>query len=433
MASGSRSSAPGSGASSRSRPCGMRGSSRARSRSSATAPTRPRLEAARRRDPAAGDALESDGHCAPTSFPGWQRARRCGGATAPLVLSVCDRYRPTVEEFLRHVERLRAQPLGQSFVPGRIDRSPPSTAASRSAATASSGTCSSPPVTRPRVARGALRRPARRPRLRAARVRLRVTVVGAGMAAATEWLNALAAGAEVVSVGAASRCGGRSTSRGRCSRSAASLASTRSRGRAAPSSCAASASRRTRLAAPGTRRSRRAAREGRFRVEQAVNGAEQVICATGFRRGFRHDPLLARLVDEHGLETEDRWIVLADDASVPALSDRAGRSRSPACRGNGLPGRRHARRDEGRSAPLQHAGWCRVLHAERPDRDAARGRAPAGARRGGGGAAAAQVVAARARRADARDRAHARRARLPPALPYQPGWVPCRSGCSSSH
>jgi hypothetical protein len=25
----------------------------------------------------------------------------------------------------------------------------------------------------------------------------------------------------------------------------------------------------------------------------------------------------------HGLETEDRWIVLADDASVPGLSDRS--------------------------------------------------------------------------------------------------------------
>ena len=52
-----------------------------------------------------------------------------------------------------------------------------------------------------------------------------------------------------------------------------------------------------------------------------MNGAEQVICATGFRAGFRHDPLLARLVDEHGLETEDRWIVLADDSTVPALTD----------------------------------------------------------------------------------------------------------------
>jgi hypothetical protein len=63
--------------------------------------------------------------------------------------------------------------------------------------------------------------------------------------------------------------------------------------------------------------------EGRFRVEPSVNGADQVICATGFRRGFRHDPLLARLVDEHGLETAGGWIVLAPDSSVPALTDGA--------------------------------------------------------------------------------------------------------------
>src|SRR5581483_2791597 len=64
-----------------------------------------------------------------------------------------------------------------------------------------------------------------------------------------------------------------------------------------------------------------AASTGRFRVEPAVNGADQIVCATGFLRGFRHDPLLARLVDEHGLETADRWLVLAPDSTVPALTD----------------------------------------------------------------------------------------------------------------
>jgi hypothetical protein len=47
-----------------------------------------------------------------------------------------------------------------------------------------------------------------------------------------------------------------------------------------------------------------------------------VICATGFRRGFEHDPLLARLVAEHDLETADAWLVLDFDSTVPALSDR---------------------------------------------------------------------------------------------------------------
>ena len=42
---------------------------------------------------------------------------------APLVLSVCDRYRPTVEEFLRHVAELRERSRwDESVVLGRIDR-----------------------------------------------------------------------------------------------------------------------------------------------------------------------------------------------------------------------------------------------------------------------------------------------------------------------
>jgi hypothetical protein len=56
-------------------------------------------------------------------------------------------------------------------------------------------------------------------------------------------------------------------------------------------------------------------------VARERDGAEQVICATGFLRGFRNDPLLARLVAAHGLETAGRWIVLAPDSTVPALTD----------------------------------------------------------------------------------------------------------------
>src|SRR5262249_57397365 len=41
----------------------------------------------------------------------------------------------------------------------------------------------------------------------------------------------------------------------------------------------------------------------RFRVEASVNGADQVIAATGFLRGYRHDPLLERPVPEDGLDT----------------------------------------------------------------------------------------------------------------------------------
>ena len=67
---------------------------------------------------------ESDGHCWPTSFPGLaarEAARRRD--LAPLILSVCDRYRPTVELFLRHVDELRASSRwDESFRQARVER-----------------------------------------------------------------------------------------------------------------------------------------------------------------------------------------------------------------------------------------------------------------------------------------------------------------------
>src|SRR5262249_55768047 len=61
-----------------------------------------------------------------------------------------------------------------------------------------------------------------------------------------------------------------------------------------------------------------------FRVSEpneARTWAEQVICATGFLRGYRRDTLLADLVDAHGLATHDTWIVLEPDSTVPGLTD----------------------------------------------------------------------------------------------------------------
>ena len=52
-----------------------------------------------------------------------------------------------------------------------------------------------------------------------------------------------------------------------------------------------------------------------------MNGAEQVIAATGFKHGYEHDALLRTLVEEHGLETAGGWLVLAPDSTVPALTD----------------------------------------------------------------------------------------------------------------
>ena len=66
---------------------------------------------------------ESDGHVGPTSFPGLAaRAAWRTGSLGPLVLSVCDRYRPTVGEFLEHVDETRERSgWDASFVSARVD------------------------------------------------------------------------------------------------------------------------------------------------------------------------------------------------------------------------------------------------------------------------------------------------------------------------
>jgi hypothetical protein len=150
-----------------------------------------------------------------------------------------------------------------------------------------------------------------------------VTVVGAGLAAATEWLNALAAGAEVVSVRRREPLR-RPLNVPREYFSQRGLAPFR---RLGPEERAA---RLRALLAPSYPAGRqfddpleRAGADGRFRVATAVNGSRQVICATGFRRGFQADPLLAALAEEHGLATVDEWIVLDSDATVPGLTDES--------------------------------------------------------------------------------------------------------------
>ena len=245
------------------------------------------------------------------------------------------------------------------------------------------------------------------------------------MAAATEWLNALAAGAEVVSV-----------RRREPARRPLNVARPLFTKRGLAGFRSAPRARRAELLRgfgepsypPGRSWDaplEQAAREGRFRVEQELNGAEQVICATGFRRGFEHDPLLAGLVAEHGLETEERWIVLADDSTVPGADRRdanaLARRRAGAV---GLSGGRHARRDEDRGAQLPDEGRAMSYTLRGRRRDAARGGAAPVPRRRRALPDPAQVVAARAGRPDAR-RSDSRSTsslyhRL---LPYQPGWL----------
>jgi cation diffusion facilitator CzcD-associated flavoprotein CzcO len=281
---------------------------------------RPRAEAIRQRYMRS----ESDGHCAPASFPGLAaREARRRLDLWPLVLSVCDRYRPTVADFLAHVEETRARTgWDESLVPGRVERV---RAVDGGFEVDGSGPFrhvllapGHPGLARPPELEGDPRAVhAYEPHGYAGRV----AVVGAGMAAATEWLNALAAGAEVVSVRRREPAR-RPLNVARPLFTKRGLAAFHATGRAERAELLA------RFSEPSYPPGRgwdaplaRAAREGRFRVEPELNGAAQVICATGFRRGFAHDPLLARLVADHGLETEARWIVLDADSTVPALTD----------------------------------------------------------------------------------------------------------------
>jgi hypothetical protein len=266
---------------------------------------------------------ESDGHCLPTTFPGLAfssvRRRR---SLRPLLESVADRYHPTVDEFLSHVERLRERSgWDESLVPRRVEHvravddgfDVDGDRFRHVLLALGHPALNVPDELRddPRVVHSY------QPHDYAASV----TVVGAGLAAATEWLNALGAGAEVVSVRRREPVR-RPLNVPRHYFSQRGLAGFH---RLAPRE---RIERLRTLAAPSypagdvwDKPLEHAMREGRFRVEASLNGTAQVICATGFRCGYRHDPLLARLVAEHDLETADEWLVLDPDSTVPGLTD----------------------------------------------------------------------------------------------------------------
>ncbi len=286
---------------------------------------------------------ESDGHCLATSFPGLAvRDARRRRSLVPLVRSVADLYRPSVEDFLEHVEELRGRSGWDASVRvARVERiravdggfelesqfryrdcPPDGSRSARSEGQSLGHDCfrhvlvctGHPGLHVPEELRADARVVhAYEPHDYADEV----VIVGAGMAAATEWLNALAAGARVSSMRRREPVR-RPLNVPRQFFSRRGLAGFHAagpgaradllRGFAAPSYPAGSA-----WDEP--------LRSPRFRVAAELNGAEQVVCATGFDRGFAHDPLLARLVAEHGLETHDRWIALAPDCTVPALTD----------------------------------------------------------------------------------------------------------------
>jgi cation diffusion facilitator CzcD-associated flavoprotein CzcO len=281
---------------------------------------RRRAEAIRQREMRS----ESDGHCLPTTFPGLAvRSAIHRRSPRPLLASALDRYHPTLDEFLSHVASVRERSgWDESLRAGRIERV---RAVDGGFELDEHGRFrhvliapGQPGLNVPEELRSDPRAVHSYEPHAYART---VTVVGAGLAAATEWRNALEAGAEVVSVRRReplrralnvpreyySRRGlvefHRLGADERAARLRALLAPSYPPGAAWDEPLA------------------RAAVEGRFRVEPTLNGSEQVICATGFVRGFKHDPLLARLVDDHGLETVDGWIVVGADGSVPVLTD----------------------------------------------------------------------------------------------------------------
>jgi cation diffusion facilitator CzcD-associated flavoprotein CzcO len=265
---------------------------------------------------------ESDGHVAATSFPGLAvRTARRRWSVAPLALSVCNRYRPTVEEFLEHAGDVRERGgWDASFVQRRVEHvraveggfelDGRERFAHVLLALGHPGLALPPELEDdPRVVH------AYEPHGYGDEV----AVVGAGMAAATEWLNALASGASVVSVRRREPLRRPLnlprplfTQRGLSSfhRTPKDERVGLLRSYSAPSY------------PPGRAWDEPLAR-GRFRVAAELNGAGQIICATGFRRGFEHDLLLRRLAGEHELETADRWIVVAPDSTVPALTDES--------------------------------------------------------------------------------------------------------------
>jgi cation diffusion facilitator CzcD-associated flavoprotein CzcO len=281
---------------------------------------RRRAEAIRQREMRS----ESDGHCLATTWPGLAlRSARRRRSPAPLVASLFDRYHPSVADFLSHVAELRERSGWERSVRrARVERV---RAVDGGFELDGHGVfrhvllaLGHPGLNVPDELRGD-------PRVvhsyEPHEYESSVTVVGAGLAAATEWLNALSAGAEVVSVRRREPLRlplnvprEYFSSRGLAPfhRLGAGERTARLRVLLAPSY------------PPGRRFDEplaRAAEEGRFRVEPSVNGSRQVICATGFVRGYAADPLLAALVDEHELETAADWIVLDPDATVPALTD----------------------------------------------------------------------------------------------------------------
>ena len=275
-----------------------------------TAQWRVRAEAIRQRRMRS----ESDGHLAPVSFPGLavrEAARR--GSLRPLIQSVADRYHPRVEDFLAHASEVRSRSgWDRSFVAHRVER-----IRAVDGGFELDGQGSFAHVLVATGHPGLARIPGTVHAYEPHEYASRVAIVGSGMAAATEWLNALDAGAEVISIR-------RREPLRRPLNVPRPFFSKRGLAGYHALSNERRAAKLRELAAPsfppGAAWDKPLETE-RFRVEPEPPAGCQVIAATGFLKGYHHDPVLAGLVEEHELATHGRWIVLDPDSTVPALTD----------------------------------------------------------------------------------------------------------------
>jgi cation diffusion facilitator CzcD-associated flavoprotein CzcO len=264
---------------------------------------------------------ESDGHLAPSSFPGLaaREALRRGSA-APLLASVTNRYHPSVADFVAHARSVcERSSWPRSFVERRVAR-----VRAVDGGFEIDGEGPFPHVLLATGHPGLARVPGAVHAYEPHEYASRVAVIGAGMAAATEWLNALAAGAEVVSV-----------RRREPLRRPLNVPRQYFSKRGLQSFHRLSARARAAVLEDLGRPSYPPGRAWDEPVEQAMAALQfrvsdtsqtlhpemQVISATGFLRGWQHDTLLSDLVAAHALETHGRWIVLDPDSTVPALTN----------------------------------------------------------------------------------------------------------------
>jgi cation diffusion facilitator CzcD-associated flavoprotein CzcO len=248
---------------------------------------------------------ESDGHLAAAAFPGLALREL---TVRSLLGTVTNRYRPSVELFLAHAARVRERSgWDASFVERRV--------AQVRAVDGGLALDGEGPFAHVLLALGhpGLNLvPGTQHAYEPHDYAPQMAVIGAGMAAATEWRNALAAGSEVVSVRRREPLR-RSLNVPRELFSKRGLASFHRLG----------ADARLAVLQELSRPSYPPGREwdAQVRVVPEVPDGFQAIAATGFRKGFQEDPLLADLAGAHDLETHGLYLALAPDATLPALTD----------------------------------------------------------------------------------------------------------------